>query len=292
MSRRDRLYFGVLTAITVALLALSLPRLLPPRLLGGSDFATFRAAAWAVRHGHNPYVGSVMRTALLKTQAPRYFPLAARLFVFPLWVTFLFFWAPSVSFAAGYVIWSVSSILLVMLSFALLGRWASWPSVAGLSLLGAFAFPAFLGYDVGQVDAVLLLCETGAIVGTTYRRWLWAGVAAMVAVCLKPQVVWPLLPFLVIVAWPQLKAVACTLSGMLAVLASGITVACLLQPTWPITWVRVLVSFGRTVPGQRIDPAQVTGLLRAMPFLSAISLGTRDPITWVVAIPVLGLVAG
>lgn len=116
-----------------------------------------------------------------------------------------------------------------------------------------------------------------------------AGVAVAAAVCLKPQVVWPLLPFLLLVAWPQKRAVTSAFSGQLVALAALVELGSLLQPTWPVNWIHALVAFGQAVPGQFLDPAQLTGLLRVLPALQQLSLGIGDPVTWTVIAPTVGV---
>ena len=93
--------------------------------------------------------------------------------MFTLWVSVLFFWAPFVPFHVAYAIWSAITIALVMCSFAWLGKWAGWHSVAGLAVLGAATFSAFLDYDLGQVDALILFGVSAGVVCATRHQWSW-----------------------------------------------------------------------------------------------------------------------
>lgn len=290
MPKLDRIYLRMLITVTIGLVALSVGRLLPPRLVGGGDLAVYRAAAFAVLHGQDPYLKSVIARSMTATHAPADFIGQGALFAYPLWVALIFLWSTLLPLNAAYLIWALISIGLVAYGLACLADWAGWTTRLGLVALGTFTFAAFIDYSVGNVDPLLLVAVAWAIVWATRGRWLLAGLAAMMAAMLKPQVAWPIVPFLLVVAWPQRESVRRALAGQLVGLGVLAGLPSLVRPDWVAEWVGGLVTFSKTIPQIQPDPAQLAGALRILPSLRNMPLGFGNPLTWgLVGVALLGM---
>jgi MFS family permease len=254
----------------------------------GTDFFGYRAVAWDLLHRLDPYklaaLHQGMHAAGVGGNFPRYYA-----FALPLWVGFLFLWAPSLSLTAGFIVWTLLSIGLVLASAVLLARWLGWsrPWVVGLIVVATPA--ATVGYMVGQLDALLLFLLTVVLVGASRKRFFWAGLAAGLFVGLKFEVAWPLAPFLLVLLWNDGQAFRRALAGELVAGLFCLLVPMLLVPSWPVAWVHKLIGFTASIAHIQPDPAGLGGLVRLLPSSWRISPGLHDPITWILMLACLGM---
>jgi hypothetical protein len=253
----------------------------------GTDFFGYRAVAWDLLHRLDPYkIGALhrgMHAAGVGGSFPRYYA-----FALPLWVGFLFLWAPSLPLTAGFIVWTGLSIGLVLTSAVMLARWLGWnrPWVVGLVVVATPA--AVVGYMVGQLDALLLFLLTMVLVAASSRKYFWAGLAAGLFAALKFEVAWPLAPFLLVVLWNDRQAFKRALQGELAAAMFCLLVPLLFVPSWPVAWVHKLVGFMASLPHIQPDPAGLVGLVRILPSSWHVSPGLHDPITWILVLLCLG----
>ncbi|MGA8426645.1 MAG: glycosyltransferase 87 family protein [Candidatus Dormiibacterota bacterium] len=253
----------------------------------GTDFFGYRAVAWDLLHRLDPYkiaaLHQGMHAAGVGGSFPRYYA-----FALPLWVGFLFLWAPSLPLTGSFIVWAGLSIGLVLASAVLLARWLGWkqPWVVGLLVVATPA--AAVGYMVGQLDAVLLFLLTLVLLAASSRKYFWAGMAAGFFVALKFEVAWPLAPFLLIVLWNDRQAFKRALQGELLAGLFCLVVPMLFVPSWPIAWVHKLVGFAASLPHVQPDPAGLVGLVRVLPSSWHVSPGLHDPLTWILVLLCLG----
>ncbi|MGA7087145.1 MAG: glycosyltransferase 87 family protein [Candidatus Dormiibacterota bacterium] len=268
-------------ALLVLYLPIALNRHVP--LGEGTDFFGYRAVAWDLLHRLNPYQIAALHRGMHAAGVGGSFP-PYYAFALPLWVGFLFLWAPSLPLTAGFIVWTALSIGLVLASAVVLARWLGWrrPWLVGLVVVATPA--AIVGYMVGQLDALLLFLLTLVLVAASSKKYFWAGLAAGFFVALKFEVAWPLAPFLLIVLWNDRHAFRRALEGELVAGMFCLVVPMLFVPSWPTAWVHKLVGFTASIPNIQPDPAGLVGLVRVLPRSWHITPGLHDPITWILVL--------
>ncbi|MFZ0168917.1 MAG: glycosyltransferase 87 family protein [Candidatus Dormiibacterota bacterium] len=266
------------------LLLLYIPIALNRHALGqGTDFLGYRAVAWDLLHGLNPYklapLHLGMHAAGVSGPFSPYYS-----FALPLWVGALFLWAPGVSLAIGFIFWSALSVVLVLTSAVMLARWLGWRRPWTVAVVVVATPVATLGYIAGQLDALLLFLLTLALLAASTRRFFLAGLAAGFFVALKFEVAWPVAPFLLLVVWNDREALKRAFAGELLAGLLCLLVPMLWLPSWPSVWLHKLVGFTASIPHIQPDPSGLGGLLRLLPSGWHVSPGLHDPITWILVV--------
>ncbi len=286
--------FGVVNlAVAIALL---FPLIRAGAPLRAVDFHIFYAAGWAVAHGLDPYSGGPLaRAAIAASGAGLAHPFGA--FPYLPWVGWVVAPWSLLPYAIALPIWIAMSIALVggaaWAWLRALPRQGSWP----VALLIAVSPVALLGYQVGQLDAVLVALVVGVLLAAGGERWIAAGLLSAAAALLKPQVVLPLVPLLLLFAARERGPVRRVLMGQLVSLAVLVGVPALLQPGRLAAWSLALMTFSHGVAQPQASLVGFAAVLRlfvgsgriafgigSIPTLLLMAVGT-GVLAWLLGMP-------
>ncbi len=175
---------------------------------GTADFfARWYGGKELVLHGRNPYDREIELEAQLAMFGRYTRPDEDQVnFAYPLYTVFLFYPLAFVSYPWAQAVW------MTLLQFALIAltvltlRLARWkispPMLAATVLWGVFFYPGARAIMLGQFSILVALATMLAVWGlTTRREWLGGAVLALATV--KPQMVFLVIPFLLLWAWRQ-----------------------------------------------------------------------------------------
>ncbi len=271
------LSLGVSLSILVAMLTV-------PEAARGVDFHVFYAAGWAVRHGLDPYRASALAHASIQSaRTTSGQPLGA--FPYLPWVGWAMAPWSLLPYPASLVLWQVLSGTLVLASAGVWARSLGWHRAWPLGILASVSTVAFLGYQVGQFDAVALTLVVGTSTAVGRGRWLLAGLASAAVVLLKPQVTLPLVPLLWVVVVRERAPLRSVLTGQAVALAVLVGLPMFLQPRRTGAWIHLVMDFSHSIGQGQFTPVGLSGLIKVAPSSWHLSSGLTSPTT-------IGLVAG
>lgn len=246
------LLIGLVLAVYLILTVVSYRVLMAPREGAVCDFYPLWYSARVLFLEHrNPYdlqTTLEIRQALYGPDSPP--PLGQpppHAFYYPLPVLLLFLPFVFLPYGWAAAAW-LSMLILAILGSVLIALWGSdWrlsPAGALLLVLATLAwYPVLWSLLLGQVAALLLLPLSAGLSLLVKRRDLAAGIL-LGLVAVKPQLVYLLLPMLLLWAivnhrWTFVVSVVCT--GVTLGLVSG-----LFLPTWPVYFVSNLGQYADT----------------------------------------------
>lgn len=160
------------------------------------------------------------------------------------------------TYPASYAIWTVAAALAIILSLWLLARALPLArNLRPLMLTGVASYPfLYSGLWLGQSTPFTLLGLCGTFAALRAGRPYWAGVA-LSFLALRPQLVPPLLLLLALQRhWRTL------LTGAALVGAGVIALFPLLGPTWPLSYVRLLLTSASWPQGVSFNAAGMPNL--------------------------------
>jgi len=268
---RQGLFLGLLILLLMAAESAAMHRVYATRVQGTADFfARWYGAKELVLHGRNPYDRAIEREAQ-KIMFGRYTrPDEDQVnFAYPLYVIYLFWPLTLVSYSWAQAVW------MVVLQFALLAntallfdllRWRVRPWLWVVTLFwGLFFYPGTRAIMLGQFSIIVSLCVMLAVWGLAKGHDRLAG-AVLPLATIKPQMVFLVMPFLLLWAWRQkrwafLGAFAVSMALLLATSIAWV-------PDWPLRFVGNLsaysgyVGFGSPLENMtaRFAPAWATWL--------------------------------
>ncbi|MHB8311752.1 MAG: glycosyltransferase 87 family protein, partial [Candidatus Dormibacteria bacterium] len=271
------LSLGVSLAILVAMLTV-------PEAVRGADFHVFYAAGWAVRHGLDPYrAGALAHASILSASTTSGQPLGA--FPYLPWVGWAMAPWSLLPYPASLVLWQVLSGTLVLASARVWARSLGWHRAWTLGVLASVSTVAFLGYQVGQLDAVALALIVGTVTAAGRGRWLVAGLASAAVVLLKPQLALPLVPLLWVVVVRERAPLRSVLTGQAVALAVLVGLPMCLQPGRMRAWMLLVMDFSHSIGKGPFTAVGLSGAIHVAPSSWHLSTGLTSPTT-------IGLVAG
>ncbi len=247
LTPRQWLVLGLLTLVLIAGESFALYTVFTSRFPGGNDFfVRWLGGRELLLHGTNPYNQTVAETAqqAMFGRLTRPEDRDEAYFAYPLY-TLYFFWPLSLlPYAWAQAIWMTllqfmllgSTILAIRLSGWQPPGWLFWLTVVWGILFYNGARAILLGQFSILVGLVLFL----ALWAIDHRRDGWAG-ALLAVTTIKPQMVFLVLPFLLIWALMHRRYWLLTGFGICLFLLSGS--ALLLVPSWPLDFARNLLAY-------------------------------------------------
>ncbi len=248
-------------------------------MVNTTDFSLFRAAAWDLLHGLNPYHLSDLRSGLLASGIHVAHPSPYAAYVMPLIVAVLLLWSPFASLGAGVAIVVGTAIVFIAGVTYAISRWLGVSHPWFAAALVTISPVATSGYVAGQVDAFVLLLLTGGIFFIYYRRFTEAGLILGLASCIKPEVAWVIVPFAIVLAWHERRAVKRTLTGVAIAGSVSLFLPMLWLPAWPLDWIHRLRSFGASVATVQPDSG-LSGIFRLFPHSWGMAPSFANPFVW------------
>ncbi|MGH7691313.1 MAG: glycosyltransferase 87 family protein [Candidatus Dormibacteria bacterium] len=243
---------------------------------GGGAFLVFYGAAKVIADRGVPY--QLVHGAALNGAFP-YLP----------WVGWVISPLTRFPYGLALALWLVLSGLAALAAAGLWARTLGWKRW-WLAPLGVSVWCVLWRCLLtGQMDGVLLLIETLALIAA-YRRHLgWAGALAVAAALYKPQMLWLLPPLLGLWAFQETKLrnylTGCGLS-LLALL--GLPELAHPGITW--SWLRLLPDFSSSLATVQPDLAGISGMFRFLPSGWGLHPGLSDaPTLLLVLVGLVGI---
>jgi len=220
--------------------------------VGGVDFKHMYVAALAILHGGSPYLGAYVN-------APSLAFLAVPLTTLP---------EP-----LAYLVFVVASIAAISVLSGLLARGMGWSQPALVAVLVTISWTAVFGFYVGKPEALLFAAAVGAVLLFWRGTFFWAG-ALVGFLLVKPTVTWPVLVFLPLALWPERRAIARYLGGLLASTVIFLGLGCWLIPQW----LSAVFHYSKQIGSQEAI-AGISGLLHVFPTQWGFKTGLSSPFT-------------
>lgn len=254
-----------------------------PAGLRGTDFHVFDAAAWALLHGLDPYrAGELVRGSL--AVAATYLDHPAGAFPYLPWVG----WSMSpwtlLPYTLAFAAWGFVAFAVVLASARLWAGRLRWHRPWLIAVVAALSPVAFLGYQVGQMDAVMLALVVAVVAAAGKGKWLLAGACSMTVVLLKPQVTLPLLPLLVVFAVRERGPLRSVLAGQALSLLILVGLPEALQPALLPGWLTALTTFSHGIAQRPASLMGALALFRMLPNGWHIATGIGSPVTLALAV--------
>ncbi len=283
-SRNRRPPWLILSAVVPAGLSLAVSSsilvamLTGPEAARGVDFHVFYAAGWAVRHGLDPYRASALAHAWIQS-APINSGQPLGAFPYLPWVGWAMAPWSLLPYPASLVLWQMVSATLVLASSGVWARSLGWYRAWALGILASVSTVAFLGYQVGQFDAVGLALVVGTSLAAGRGRWLLAGLASAAVVLLKPQVTLPLVPLLWVLVVRERAPLRSVLTGQAVALAILLGLPMFLQPRRTGAWMHLVLGFSHSIGQGQFTPVGLSGLIHLAPSSWHLGTGLTSPTT-------------
>ena len=231
--------------------------------VAGVDFDHMYGAARAIVHGGSPYLG-------VYVNAPSLALLAVPLVTLP---------EP-----LAYLVFVVGSIAAISVLSGLLARGMGWSQPAIVAALVTTSWSAVFGFYAGKPEALLFAAAAGAVLLSWRRAFFWAGTLAGFLL-VKPTITWPVLVFLALALWPERRAVARYLGGLLVSAVIFVGLGCWLIPEW----LSAVLHYSKQI-GSQEGVAGLDGLLHVFPAQWGFGTGFASPVTWgILAVGLVGL---
>lgn len=176
----------------------------------GFDFNHMYEAALAILHGGKPYLGAYVN-------APNLAVLAVPLTLLPE--------------SLAYLVFVVGSIAAISVLSGLLARAMEWSRPVLVAMLVTTSWTAIFGFYLGKPEALLFAAAAGGVLLIWRGAFFWAG-ALVGFLLVKPTVTLPVLVFLALALWPERRAIARYLGGLLASTVIFLGLGCWLIPQW------------------------------------------------------------
>ena len=244
---RHWLILGLLLVILIAAESFALYTVFTSRFPSGNDFfVRWLGGRELLLHGTNPYDQSVAESAQ-KAMFGRLTTAADRdeaYFAYPLY-TLYFFWPLSlIPYAWAQAIWMTLLQFMLLGSTILAMRLSGWQPPGWLYWLtivwGILFYNGARAILLGQFSILVGLTLFLALWAIDRQRDGWAGVL-LAATTIKPQMVFLVLPFLLIWAFSRRRYKILIGFGGCLLLLSGS--ALLLVPTWPLDFIRNMMAY-------------------------------------------------
>jgi hypothetical protein len=261
---RRRLVLGGIFAFVAAYAVFALAHMFPPAPYGiADDWRVFMGAAAVIGRGGNPYARMTLHVAeQLVDHYPHTQPALDNFTDLPVVGLLLraFAWMP---FWWSYAVFTAIGLAV---SGVALRAWLSelgWVRRGAWILAALLSWPLLVGVFSGQLD-LLMLGGTVAALLLMRRGSPWLAGLCMVAVLLKPHILWPL-PLLLWAAWASEPALARRFAAAaVTTLAGGALLGFLLVPHAFAFFPHVL-RFAGQVDQVQPDLAGMPGLLLPLP---------------------------
>jgi hypothetical protein len=282
---RSGVQLSLVTAlVSVAFLVFLFPIIPHPGpMVNTTDFSLFRAAAWDLLHGLNPYHLADLRSGLLASGIHVAHPSPYAAYVMPLIVAVLLLWSPFVSLGAGVAIVVGTARLFIASATYAISRWLGVPRPGFAAALVTISPVATSGYVAAQVDAFVLLLLIGGIFLIYYRRFIEAGLLLGVAVWVKPEVAWVIAPFAIVLVWHERYALKRLLVGMAIASVVSLFLPMLWLPAWTLDWIHRLRSFGASVATVQPDSG-LSSIFRLFPHSWGMAPSFSNPFVWLLIV--------
>ncbi len=137
---------------------------------------------------------------------------------------------------------------------------------------------AWLGFRLGQMDAVVLGLEVVALLAAMRGRSALGGLAGTAGALLAPQVLWPL-PLLLVAVGARDGRWRGAVAGALAALLALVAIPALTRPRLLPAWAGLMHRFAAGVGPAQPDLAGLPGLVRFAPAGWRLRPGLTDPLT-------------
>lgn len=253
-----------------------------PAGLRGADFHVFDAAAWALLHGLDPYrAGELVRGSL--AVAATYLNQPTGAFPYLPWVGWSMAPWTLLPYTLAFAAWGFVAFAVVLASARLLAGSLRWRRPWLIAVVAALSPVAFLGYQVGQMDAVMFALVVAVVAAAGKGKWLLAGACSMAVVLLKPQVTLPLLPLLVVFAVRERGPLRSVLAGQALSLLILVGLPEVLQPALLPSWLTALTTFSHGIAQRPASLMGALALLRMLPNGWHIATGIGSPVTLALA---------
>ncbi len=229
----------------------------------GFDFNHMYEAALAILHGGKPYLGAYVN-------APNLAVLAVPLTLLPE--------------SLAYLVFVVGSIAAISVLSGLLARAMEWSRPVLVAMLVTTSWTAIFGFYLGKPEALLFAAAAGGVLLIWRGAFFWAG-ALVGFLLVKPTVTLPVLVFLALALWPERRAIARYLGGLLASTVIFLGLGCWLIPQW----LSAVFRYSKQIGSQEAI-AGLSGLLHVFPAQWGFRTGLSSPFTWgILAIGLVGL---
>ncbi len=285
--RLRRLVLLVSLGCVLGLAVFALAHEIPPRPGGlADDYRVFNAASELIGRGANPYHLGILQTA---EQAADHYPSLNPVldsFVDPPVTAWLLVPLSHLTFWLSFAIFTVVSLVCMLLTVTLLARDLGWRHTSLLAAAVVVSWVGLLGLIDGQFDAIILASLAGAMLLAWHQRSLAAGLVLGLTL-LKPTLLWPVPIFILLALWPNRRQALRFAAGFL------LMVVVFLLASWSRlgSWVHHLTGFAGAVGTQQPDLAGLPGLLRAAPVSWGLGTGPTAPTSLaLVALALLAMV--
>ncbi|HEX2911991.1 MAG TPA: glycosyltransferase family 87 protein [Chloroflexia bacterium] len=264
----------------------------------GNDFGVFWSGTRTVAQGGNPYLtapGSIYRNTVIAAGGNLQ-PLEP--FISPFYLTLLFMPVAIFPLGIAALIWTVAEQVLLAIALVLIIRISGRKQTPGSLLLGIgmamLLRYTFLVMMVGNLTLLLLFAVTASYYSSRKGRPFLAGIFAALLL-LKPQIVFLILPFLLVVPTLDPSGVAGWLNRQtyrrwLGFICGGLIFAVysfVLLPGWLSEWIKGVSATGYS------DSNNLDGVMTSLRSLAAVLVPDKSmvqPVMFLMAIPLwLGL---
>lgn len=239
------LVIALFTLMLIAVEAVALHRYALEAPGTADFFARWYGAKELVLHGRNPYQREIDLEAQMAMFGRHTRPDEDQVnFAYPLYTVFLFLPLTFVPYPWAQAVWMVtlqfSLIALTLVSLRLV-RWKPPPWLFAVTIFwSVFFYPGARAIMLGQFSILVALAVTISLWGLTARRE-WLGGAVLAVATIKPQLVFLVIPFLLLWAWrqKQWRFIGGFAGGMAALLATSL----LWVPDWIFRFVENIRAY-------------------------------------------------
>ena len=272
--RRRNLAASGFVGLLLGAAVFALPHFIPEGGSWAADFRVFYSAAVVIAHGGNPYHQATIVAVEQHVRRSQAAPVAGSNYAYLPVVAWVLIPLTLLPFWLAWTCFTVLAVTLTGCSVYALTRHFGWghPAVAVTTV--ELLWVSLWGYLLGQFDALLLAALTAALLSRLHGRGLVAG-AVLATALVKPQLLLPAVPLLVLSFWPDRRATLRCAAGFLMtsvvlLVADTVVTPGLLRPWW-----HYLHQFAAAVPQTQFGLAGLSGLTADMPR----SWGLTDAVT-------------
>ncbi len=240
----------------------------------GADFRVFYSAAVVIARGGNPYHQATIVAVEQQVRRSQAAPAAGSNYAYLPLVAWALMPLTALPFLAAWACFTGLGVSLTGISLWALARKLGWrhPAIAVTTV--PLLWVSLWGYLLGQFDALLLAALTGALLSRLCGRGFTAG-AVLGLAWVKPQLLLPAVPLVILSFWPARGASLRCLGGFLTTSLALLVLGMAVTPGLLLPWWRYLQEFAVAVPQTQLALAGLSGLTADVPR----SWGLTDAVT-------------
>lgn len=272
--RRRNLAASGFIGLLLGAAVFALPHFIPDGGSWAADFRVFYSAAVVIAHGGNPYHQATIVAVEQHVRRSQAAPVASSNYAYLPVVAWALIPLTVLPFSLAWACFTVLGVALTGSSVYSLTRHFGWghPAVAVSTV--ELLWVSLWGYLLGQFDALLLASLSVALLARLHGRGVVAG-AVLAAAWVKPQLLLPAVPLVVLSFWPDRRATVRCATGFLTSSVVLLLVDAVVTPGLLLPWWHYLHQFAAAVPKTQFGLAGLSGLTADMPR----SWGLTDAVT-------------